>query len=111
SRCSNARRAASAATPAAAAAPASASDRSRLVRIERVAIIEQQVRILLALVQNAVPDHEHVDFASHEAAEGVFGSVGDRLAAHVEAGVHPHRTAGLGFEGAEKGGEARGGLG
>src|SRR6266542_2804539 len=65
-----------------------------LIRIECIAVVEQQVLILLTLVQHAVADDKQVDFAAHEAAEGVLGRMGDRLAAHVEARIDQHRAAG-----------------
>src|SRR5580692_8096947 len=53
------------------------------IGIERVAIIANESRILAVLIQNAVADDQHLDLGSHQAAEGVLGRAGDRLAAHV----------------------------
>ena len=54
------------------------------VRVEGVAVVELQGRQLLALLEEAVADGEHVELGAHEAAEGVLGRAHDGLAAHVE---------------------------
>src|SRR5437016_5732126 len=76
--------------------------RMALVELEGVFVVELQRRILVFLPEEAVADHQHLDLAAHEAAEGVLGRTYDRLAAHVERGVHHHRAAGLGLEGAQQ---------
>src|SRR5258708_3551364 len=42
------------------------------IGIERVAIIENKIRILAVLIQKTIPDHQHLDLGSHEAAEGIL---------------------------------------
>src|SRR3954463_14798248 len=69
--------------------------RMRLVELEGVLVVELEGGILVFLLEEAVADHQHLDLAAHEAAEGVLGRADDRFAAHVEGGVHDHRAAGL----------------
>src|SRR5215813_5107825 len=58
------------------------------VQFESVLVVEFKRRILLVLLEKAVADHERIDFGAHEAAERILDAAHDRLAAHVEAGVH-----------------------
>src|SRR5689334_11177721 len=55
--------------------------------------IQRRIFLLLAN-QKTISDHEAVDLGRHETAVGVFDRVDDRLAAHVERGVHNHAAAG-----------------
>src|SRR5215813_8987236 len=80
------------------------------VQLERVLVIELERRILRGLVEDAVADHERLDFRPHEAAERILDVADDRLAAHVEAGIDQHRTAGELLEAAEQRVIARVGL-
>ena len=73
------------------------------IGIERVAIIENKIGILAVLIQNAVADHQYLDLGSHEAAEGILGRAGNRLAAHVKARIDEHGAAGFRLEHAEQG--------
>ena len=72
-------------------AQAIADDRPhrRLIELEGVLVVELQRRVLVFLPEEAVADHQHLDLAAHEAAEGVLGRADDRLAAHVEARCSP----------------------
>src|SRR6185295_16488685 len=65
------------------------------VELELVLVALLQSRVLVFLPQEAVADRQALDLGAHEAAERVLGRADDRLAAHVEAGVHDHRAAGL----------------
>src|SRR5215831_13773827 len=53
---------------------------------------------LIALVEHAVLQHEHVDPGPHEAAVRVGRRAHDRLSADVERCVHEHPAAGLRVE-------------
>src|SRR5215472_12891651 len=64
------------------------------VRIEPIPIVEAQGWILVLLLQEAIADHEDLDLAAHETAECVIGRAGDRLAAHIEAGIDENWAAG-----------------
>src|SRR6185503_5496217 len=68
------------------------------VELELVLVVQLQPGILALLLQEAVADREALDLGSHEAAERVLGRADDRLAAHVEAGVHDHRATGFVLE-------------
>src|SRR5262245_12976192 len=68
------------------------------VQLEGRLVVLLERRILLRLTQVAIAHREHVEFRPHEAAERVFWRAHDRLAAHVEARVHEHRTAGTPLE-------------
>src|SRR5262249_15227043 len=73
-----------------------------LVELEGVLVVELEGRILVFLLEEAVADHQHLDLAAHEAAEGVLGRAYDRLAAHVERGVDHDRAPGLRLEGRDQ---------
>ena len=44
----------------------------QLVKLERLLIVEFQDRVLIFLVQHAVPHHQNVNLRAHEATEGIF---------------------------------------
>src|SRR5262249_24258111 len=67
---------------------------ARSVQFDRIVGLYLERGILIFLAQHAVPDHQHVDFSAHKAAERVFRGADNRLAADVEAGVHQDRTSG-----------------
>src|SRR4051812_14376635 len=73
-----------------------------LIQLELVLIVLLERGVLHFLAQEAVADGERLDLGAHEAAERVLRAADDRLAAHVEAGVDDHRTAGLLLELAEQ---------
>src|SRR5262249_37931849 len=80
------------------------------VGIEGIAIVQHQIGTLPVFMQNAIADHQHVDLGAHQATEGILRGVRDRLAAHIETGVHQDRAAGLALEGGEEAMEAGIGL-
>jgi len=59
--------------------------------IENVPIIELQCWVLALFPHKAITGDEHLDLAAHEAAKAVLGRAGDRLAAHIEAGIDQDR--------------------
>ena len=72
------------------------------VQLERALVVLLQRRVLLLLPQEAVADRERLDVGAHEAAERILGGADDRLAAHVEGGVHDDRAARLLLEPADQ---------
>src|SRR4051812_9333685 len=98
----------SAPSPSAIATTTLAAARARfLIQLELVLIVLLQRRVLRFLAQEAVADRERLDLGAHEAAERVLRAADDRLAAHVEAGVHDDRRAGLALEARDQIVEAR----
>src|SRR6187399_2619850 len=73
-----------------------------LVELEGVLVVELERGVLVFLAQEAVADHQNLDLAAHEAAEGILRRADDRLAAHVERGVDQHRAAGARLEGLDQ---------
>jgi hypothetical protein len=67
---------------------------STSVWIERILIVLREIRVLLILVQNAIPDREELDLGAHKTGKRVLRRADDRLAAHVETGVHKNRATG-----------------
>ena len=53
----------------------------------------ERCRVLLLFHQHVVTDHQAVDVGGGEARVRLLGRADDRLAAHVEAGVHHERAA------------------
>src|SRR5690606_20426593 len=49
------------------------------IQLEVLFVVELQGRVLFVLLQDAIPDDEQVHLRAHEAAEGVFRRVDDRL--------------------------------
>src|SRR4051794_40798164 len=65
---------------------------ARSVGLEDIPVFRPESRILPCLVEHAVADHERLEVASHETAEGVLGRAHDGLAAHIEARVDEDGT-------------------
>src|SRR3954467_982477 len=78
-----------------------------LIQLELVLIVLLERRVLHFLAQEAVADRERLDLGAHEAAERVLRAADDRLAPHVEAGVHDDGGAGLALEARDQIVEAR----
>src|SRR5665647_2905659 len=66
------------------------SNGSKLIRLERHAVIHLKRSILLFLPQHAITDREQIELVAHEATKSVFRRAHDRLAADVEGGVDQH---------------------
>src|SRR5215469_11224314 len=67
------------------------------IRLEAVPRVVTERRVLVFLPQHEIADNQKIDLAPHEAMEGVLGRAHNRLAAHVEACIDEHRTAGKRF--------------
>src|SRR5258705_6406256 len=72
------------------------------IQLKLVLVNDLEFRILGFLSKHRIPDDEQVEVRSHETSERVLGRADDRLAAHVEAGVDHHRTAGQAMEAADE---------
>ena len=65
-----------------------------------------QVFRLIFFPQKTVPNRQHFDLSSEKTPERIFRRADNRLASHVETGIHQHRAPGAMLEGAQQGVEA-----
>src|ERR1043166_5005333 len=65
-------------------------------------VFSNRALALLRLQKHELAQHEAVHLRPHEARVSLRGRADDRLAAHVEGGVHEHGAAGQSLEGREQ---------